>query len=93
MRSCRAGERSYHIFYQLLTETALTTRWKLPTAKELRCLSHKGEVATLQGVSDAKEFALVRRALDGFGLSRSEQECLAPDGRSGRTFVSCDHFS
>jgi len=47
-----AGERSYHIFYQMLSSPHLRQQWALPPAAECRYL-HAGTVATID-TSDAR---------------------------------------
>ena len=58
------GERNYHIFYQMLTDPQIVGAWSLPPASELDFLSAAGAVAIVDGVSDAKEFLAMRRALE-----------------------------
>ena len=67
------GERNYHVFYQMLTDPQIVAEWALPPAPELAILSSGGAVAAVDGVSDAKEFLVLRRALEVFGLPQSEQ--------------------
>lgn len=70
------GERNYHIFYQMLTDSAIRDAWALPGAEELEALSVRGATATLTGVSDAKDFAAVKRALPAFGVGLDAQAAV-----------------
>jgi myosin heavy subunit len=70
------GERNYHIFYQMLTDNSIREAWDLPGAEELEALSVRGVTATLTGVSDAKEFAAVKKALPAFGVGLEAQAAV-----------------
>ena len=67
-----AGERNYHIFYQLLTDDAIRQKWSLPTPDKLSYLSCEGQVATIEEMNDTKEFISVVHALGVFNFSENE---------------------
>ena len=66
-----AGERNYHIFYQLLTDDSIREKWNLPTADKLSYLSCEGQVATIEEMNDTKEFVSVVHALGVFNFRLS----------------------
>ena len=67
-----AGERNYHIFYQMLTDEAIRKLHGLPLPAELSYLSNEGKVATIEEMNDTKEFAAVVHALGVFKFSPDE---------------------
>ncbi|KPI84586.1 myosin XXI [Leptomonas seymouri] len=78
-----AGERNYHIFYEMLA--GLTAQEKqelggLKTAQDYRCLNG-GNTFIRRGVdgrplNDAHEFQTVRSALSQLGVSPKTQKCM-----------------
>ena len=66
------GERNYHIFYQMLTNSAICKQWGLGEASGYAYLSAEGAVATVEEMNDTREFASVQSALRTFRFSAEE---------------------
>lgn len=68
------GERSFHIFYQLMAgaEGSVRAEVKIKDATAFRFLAQSG-CATIDGVDDRTEFQQVVRALTNLGISPTEQ--------------------
>lgn len=69
------GERSYHIFYQLCAgaDTDLRERLHIRFAKDYRYLNQSG-CLSIDNVDDAKEFQLLRNAMNVVQISKEDQE-------------------
>jgi myosin V len=70
------GERSFHIFYQMLRGANSTERaaWKLPSNLEtFRYLSGAGAVTTIDGIDDGADFRVVRAAMTAVRISEELQ--------------------
>ncbi|TYH92298.1 hypothetical protein ES332_A13G172700v1 [Gossypium tomentosum] len=70
-----AGERSYHIFYQLCAGApqALRERLNLKMAKEYNYLA-QSDCLVINGVDDAQRFLKFMETLDIFQISKGEQD-------------------
>jgi myosin heavy subunit len=69
-----AGERNYHIFFQLSAgcDEALASKLKLKEPSEYAYLSASG-CLEIDGVNDAEEFVEVRKAMKDLFFKESEQ--------------------
>lgn len=73
------GERSFHIFYQLLRGATLQERaaWKLPNRLEdFKYLNGKGAVTSIDGIDDASDFRAVRAAMTAVNISDALQHSM-----------------
>ena len=71
------GERSFHIFYQLLrgASAAERTAWRLPAGpSDIRYLSGAGAVHAIDNVDDAAAFAVVRAAMTAVKIPKDLQD-------------------
>lgn len=71
------GERSFHIFYQLLrgASAAERTAWRLPAGpSDFRYLSGAGAVHAIDNVDDAAAFAVVRAAMTAVKIPKDLQD-------------------
>ena len=65
-RSRLQGERSFHIFYQMLRGASAEERtaWRLPKrVEDFKYINGRGAVHSIDGVDDAADFATVRAAM------------------------------
>eukprot|EP01125_Pyxidicula_operculata_P011624 TRINITY_DN380_c0_g1_i3.p1 TRINITY_DN380_c0_g1~~TRINITY_DN380_c0_g1_i3.p1 ORF type:complete len:2192 (-),score=799.53 TRINITY_DN380_c0_g1_i3:42-6617(-) len=71
------GERSYHIFYQLISALppALKTQYKLSDPEDFTYLT-QSNCTTVNGMDDVKEFNATKSALDTLGFTKDEQETI-----------------
>ncbi|CAN1325417.1 VIII-1 [Linum perenne] len=72
---CIAGERSYHIFYQLCAGASSRLRDKLhlKSVNDYKYL-RQSDCCSIDGVDDAQNFHIVTEALDTVHVSREDQE-------------------
>jgi myosin V len=73
------GERSFHIFYQLLRGATPQERaaWKLPAClEEFKYLNGKGAVTSIDGIDDASDFRAVRAAMTAVNISEVLQHSM-----------------
>ncbi|KAL9653273.1 hypothetical protein ABK040_010980 [Willaertia magna] len=71
MISRRSGERSFHIFYQLLTDEYIRKQLNLGAAEDYNYL--KGDTYTIQGIDEQQEFENTKTAMTSIGMSIGEQ--------------------
>eukprot|EP01102_Stenamoeba_stenopodia_P010425 TRINITY_DN313_c0_g1_i3.p1 TRINITY_DN313_c0_g1~~TRINITY_DN313_c0_g1_i3.p1 ORF type:complete len:1065 (+),score=294.08 TRINITY_DN313_c0_g1_i3:655-3849(+) len=72
------GERSFHIFYQLLAGASddEAQRWQLYSPENFTYLSASG-CYTVDGMNDSEEYGDVRKAMNTIGINAKEQsDCL-----------------
>lgn len=71
-----AGERNYHIFYQLLAgaeaQPELKRRLQLDTPSTFNYLNQSG-VDKIEGVSDDADFQMIKLAMETLGINADEQ--------------------
>jgi myosin V len=73
------GERSFHIFYQMIRGAKKDEReaWKLPDdISFFKYLSGPGAVSTIEGVDDAKDFAEVLDAMTAVKIDKELQQSI-----------------
>ncbi|KAM3869682.1 unconventional myosin-Va-like [Diretmus argenteus] len=68
------GERNYHIFYQLCSSSHLPEfkAFRLGCADDFHCTS-QGQSLVIDGVDDARELCVTRRAFSLLGINDSDQ--------------------
>ena len=70
----QGGERNFHIFYQLCAGASAEEKEEFATtnAQDFYYLSQSG-CYTVDGVDDAEEFQLTKKAMDVIGITKEEQ--------------------
>lgn len=77
--TCMQGERSFHIFYQMIRGASEEDRaaWRLPDGiSGFKYLSGVGAVTTIDGVDDAAEFKDVRDAMTAVHIEPDIQHSI-----------------
>lgn len=74
------GERSYHIFYQLVRGASPQERERLclPSQPEAFRYLAAGECTAINGIDDAAQFGVVRQSMVAVGVSAESQVRPAP---------------
>jgi myosin heavy subunit len=67
------NERSFHIFYQLLSNKEARLKYHLEDIDSYNYVNHSG-CTVVPGVNDAKEFEETKKSMEVIGLSQEEQE-------------------
>ena len=69
----QAGERNFHIFYQLMSDPAVQSKYALTKPQDYRYTNQSGTFVA-RDIDDSEEWTAVKDAMGQIGFSESEQE-------------------